>query len=932
VLRWKRCERIGTRADVENPSLWSDGSGSRVVCSAGSIRPEPVTGQLLHGVSASGLHIRTPDQRVRVFVSSTLRELAAERVAAQSAITRLHLTPTMFELGARPHPPRDLYRAYLAQSEVFVGIYCQQYGWVAPGEEVSGLEDEYLLSAGMPKLIYVKAAAEREPRLVELLDRVKADDQASYKPFDDTEELGELLADDLAVLLTERFAQSSASAPVGLRPVTPPTPQTAIVGRQGEIAAVVALLRDPDVHLVTLIGSGGIGKTRLALEVARLLGALADLDAVSFVDLAPVNDAAVWPDVVAATLGIRPEGSRPVVHLLIDRLRGQRVLLILDNFEQLVSAAGQLGELLAGCTDLTVLVTSRIVLHLRGEREVALVPLSTPAGNGEVDLEAIGRSPAVQLLVARAQEVRSSFALTATNAAAVAELCRRLDGIPLALELAGAQLRLLPPAALLRRLGDSLDLATITVDAPDRQRTLRATIEWSHSLLGEAERTLLARLSVFSGAWTIDAAEAVGTIDGDLDALDTLSSLVAQSMVRTDEPDLGGLRFRMLDTIRAYAGERLAERGEADATIGRLAAYLIALVWEVRDALQGPEHRSVAERLDRERDEIRSAIDGALATDHAETVARLLTPLFTYWWSRGLLAMTHELAEKAAALPSASGLAPYDAALLTGARGMSMVMIGRAAEAEPLLRQTVETATALGNARLRAYAPLGLGLNLVNNTPGSDACQRLDEAAQAFRATGDQWGLGVTVAARGQYALLMGDQAGAERMHTEALAAAEVIDNDYLRAQVLDLLGLDAVSAGDLNGAREHYAAAAGLHIRLLDYEGSAYGLSGLAAVAFALDRLTVAARLIGASSHAREVVGVAARPGMQAPTDTLITAVTARLGPSSFAVASEQGAGMRMPDALRYGLAATVADAASDPFLEWASHHEPRHERSSPG
>jgi predicted ATPase len=572
------------------------------------------------------------------------------------------------------------------------------------------------------------------------------------------------------------------------------------------------------------------------------------------------------------------------------------------------------------------------VLHLRGEREVALAPLATPAGDESMDVESIGRSAAVQLLVTRAQQVRSGFELTPTNAAAVAELSRRLDGIPLALELAGAQLRLLPPAALLRRLGDSLDLATVTVDAPDRQRTLRATIEWSYSLLGEAERTLLARLSVFSGAWTIDAAEAVGTIDGDLDALETLSSLVSQSLVRTDEPDPGGLRFRMLDAIRAYAGERLAERGEADATIGRLAAYLIALVWEVRDALQGPLHRSVAERLDRERDEIRSAIEGALATDHAETIARLLTPLFTYWWSRGLLAMTHELAEKAAALPSAAGLAPYDSALLTGARGMSMVMIGRAAEAEPLLRQTVETATALGNARLRAYGLLGLGLNLVNSTPGSDACQQLDEAAEAFRATGDQWGLAVTVAARGQYALLMGDQVGAERMHTEALAAAEVIDNDYLRAQVLDLLGLDAGSAGDLNGARDHYAAAANLHIRLLDYEGSAYGLSGLAAVAFAQDRLTVAARLIGASSHAREVVGVAARPGMQAPTDALITGVTAALGPSSFAVASEQGAGMRMPDALRYGLAGTAADAASDPFLEWASRHKSRHERSSDG
>jgi predicted ATPase len=878
----------------------------------------------LHATSVSSLNIRTPDQRLRVFVSSTLRELAPERAAAQSAITRLRLTPTMFELGARPHPPRDLYRSYLAQSEVFVGIYCRQYGWVAPGEDVSGLEDEYLLSAGMPKLIYVKAAPEREPRLVELLDRVKADDQASYKPFDETEDLSELLADDLAVLLTERFAQSGPSPPSGLRLATAPTPQTAIVGREGEVATVVALLRDPDVHLVTLIGPGGIGKTRLALEVARLSGsAAADPGAVSFVDLAPVHDAGVWPDVVAAALGIRPEGTRPVVHLLIDRLQGQRLLLILDNFEQVVSAADQLGELLAGCPELTVLVTSRIVLHLRGEREVALAPLATPAADGLMDVESIGTSPAVQLLVARAQQVRSSFALTATNAAAVAELSRRLDGIPLALELAGAQLRLLPPAALLRRLGDSLDLAGSTVDAPDRQRTLRATIEWSYSLLGEAERSLLARLSVFSGAWTINAAEAVGTVDGDLDAMDSLSSLVAQSLVGTDAPDPSGLRFRMLGGIRAYAGERLVERGETDATVGRLAAYLIDLVWEVRDALQGPEHRSAAERLDRERDEIRSAIDWALQTDDAETVARLLTPLFTYWWSRGLLPMTHELAEKAAALPSASELSPYVSALLLGAQGMAMVITGERSAAEPLLRKTVATATTLGNDRLRAYALLGLAGALANSDIAKGG-ETLDEAVDAFRHNADSWGLALTLSTRGQFALLAGDHAAAKLMHEEALAAAEAIDNDYLRAQILDMLGLDAAAIGDLTGAWQHYSSAAELHTNLLDYEGSAYGLSGLANLALAQDRPQTAARLIGASEYARDVVGAAVWPGMKSPTDDLSAAIDAALGSSSFAAASAEGARLRIPEAFGYGLAATAADAALDPFSEWSSHLRP--------
>jgi hypothetical protein len=213
----------------------------------------------------------TPDRRVRVFISSTLQELATERKAARDAVTRLRLTPVMFELGARPHPPRELYRAYLAQSDVFVGIYWRRYGWVAPGEPVSGLEDEYLLSGDRPKLIYVKAADDREPRLEALLHRVQADDRAAYKPFDRAEELADLVADDLAVLLTERFAAPaglSAGPSPGLRAGHLPVPTTGLVGRDAEVAVVIDLLARPDVRMVTVAGPGGIGKTRLALEVA----------------------------------------------------------------------------------------------------------------------------------------------------------------------------------------------------------------------------------------------------------------------------------------------------------------------------------------------------------------------------------------------------------------------------------------------------------------------------------------------------------------------------------------------------------------------------------------------------------------------------------------------------------------------------------------
>jgi predicted ATPase len=882
------------------------------------------------GDAEEGPLIRTPDQRLRVFVSSTLHELAAERAAARSAITGLRLTPVMFELGARPHPPRELYRAYLAQSEVFVGIYWQQYGWVAPGQEVSGLEDEYLLSGERPKLIYVKTAAERQPRLTQMLARVEADGGASYKPFANDGELAELLADDLAVLLTERFARPvPALAPD--RPAAPlPVPLTPIVGREDDVAAVIALLRDPEVHLVTLIGPGGIGKTRLAIEVARRMlaaGGPAGLDGASFIDLAAVREAAGWPDAVTAALGIRPEGTRPVLDMLIDRVQGRRLLLVLDNVEQLVAAASDLGILLAACPDLTVLVTSRIVLRLRGEHEVPLAPLPVPREDPGADAQAVGQSAAVRLLVARARQVRPDFAVTADNAATVAELCRRLDGIPLALELAAAQLRLLTPEALLRRLGTgpdrSLDLAAGTVDTPDRQRTLRATIQWSYSLLSDAERTLLARLSVFTGSWTVEASDAVGTVDGDLDAVDNLASLLAQSLILTDESDPAEPCFRMLNTIRVFAREQLADRGEAESTIIRLNRYLVRLVESVRDALQGPEHRTVSERLDRERDDIRSAIDWALQADDADTVGRLLASLFIYWWSRGLLPMTHELAERAAALPSAATLPPAASVFLLAAQGSSLLMIGRAAEAEPLLQRTLEEATVLGNCRLQAYALLSLGGALVHRAVGP-ACQRLDEAVGIFRDLGDRWGLALTLSTRGQLALLTGDSAAARRMHEEALAAARVIDNRQLQAQILDMLGLDAATAGDMAAAHDRYAAAAELHIRLLDYEGSSYGLSGLAGLALAQGRAPAAARLLGASGYARQVIGTVAWPGMQSTIDDMEAAVAGALGPAAFAAATAVGARLRIPDALRYGLAATAEQATSDPYPDWASRLRP--------
>jgi tetratricopeptide (TPR) repeat protein len=436
---------------------------------------------------------------------------------------------------------------------------------------------------------------------------------------------------------------------------------------------------------------------------------------------------------------------------------------------------------------------------------------------------------------------------------------------------------------------------------------------------------------VFTGSWTVEAAEAVGTVDGDLDAIDTMASLLAQSLIMTDESDPAEPCFRMLNTIRLFAGEQLAARGETGAVISRLTRYMVRVVESVRDALPGREHHAATERLDRERDEIRSAIDWALQTDDAETVAQLLASLFIYWWSRGLLPMTYELAERAAALPSAATLPPYASAFLLAARGSSVLMIGRPAEAEPLLLRALEAATSLGNRPLQAYTLLSLGGALVHRAV-TQACGRLDDAAGIFRDIADQWGLALTLSTRGQLALLAGQDAAARRMHEEALAAARAIDNDQLQAQILDMLGLDAAASGDLATARNRYTSAAALHTRLLDYEGSSYCLSGFAALALAQGRAPAAARLIGASDYARHVIGTVAWPGMQSTIDDLAAAVASALGPDAFAAATAAGARLHIPDALGYGLAATAEQAVSDPFPDWAGRLRPAAPVSRPG
>nr|BFF09118.1 hypothetical protein GCM10025699_04210 [Microbacterium flavescens] len=440
--------------------------------------------------------IRTPDQRIRVFVSSTLRELADERRAVRAAIERMRLAPVMFELGARPHPPRELYRSYLSQSDVFVGIYGSSYGWVAPDEEISGLEDEYNLAPKtMPKLIYIKASDTRDPRLTDLIARIQADDTAAYLHFEDSAGLEEQVAADLAMLLAERFDQSkgssggaAAEASQSLR-ARVPVPYTQTIGRDGELAELRALLGSRDHRVVSLIGPGGIGKSRLAIEAAR---ANSDLfpDGVYFVPLEGVLEPDLLLPTIAYILGVRDTGGGTLEERIAGALGERRVLLVLDNFEQLVDEAPVLVRLYTLAPRATFLVTSRSVLRIRGEQVFEVDALPAPEEGTPATLDHARSSAACLLFAERAQAAKPGFALTAENAHDIILICRRLDGLPLAIELAAAKLRILTAHDVAQRLEQSLPLlSSSSRDLPERHRTMRATIDWSVSLLSPSSAT-----------------------------------------------------------------------------------------------------------------------------------------------------------------------------------------------------------------------------------------------------------------------------------------------------------------------------------------------------------------------------------------------------------------------------------------------------------
>lgn len=975
-----------------------------------------------------GPGVRDHDPRLRVFVSSTLGELKSEREAAKSAVKTLRLTPAGIDLGTR----NGQERLSVQDSDIFVGIYWQSYGWVGDDALESDLEREYDQSAGLPALIYVKEpASEREEGLTHLLDRMRADGHSTIRSFESPGELAEMLVDDLARLMSERFgttgyvhgwlpggtltfmfgdlagstsmvehlgeayadvltgyhrivaaatrahegtvvdlegerlfsvfqdalqavsatieiqqalgaepwpesvpvrarlglhtgtarlgsggyvgldvhrasrvassahgSQIVVSAPVrelvegyaadagwemrelgsyalkglsraeklfqvvapGLQTEFPPprarsttrvrlpTSPNKLVGRDKELSDLIDMLGRPNVRLATIIGPGGIGKTRLALSVAEATSPLFP-DGVYFVNLAPVTDPSQVLLAIGNAAGIPIEGE--AIDALSGEFQDQQVLLMMDNFEQVAESAALVADLLGRSPGLKVLATSRVPLRIMSEHEYTLEPLGLPPiGSERVD--SISASDAVRLFLDRALAVIPGFSINEENASPVASIVRKVDGLPLAIELAAARLRMLSPRALSDRLTKSLDsLGTGAADVPNRQKTLDAAIDWSYQLLSREEQALFCRLCVFQGGFTVESAQEVAVEEGD--AVDQLMVLVENSLVLAAQGGEG--RLRMLAPIREFGLRRLIESGQYEWMKDRHADYYVRMAEGSLEDLRGTRQAAVVERLVADWNNIDVAADWLIKQGADTSLVRMSYGMWVYLWVGNHL---KDGARFIAAVSSPDDLDDVLAGRYWWLRGGIQYEMGEYEQS----RQSIERALTIleANGDIDCHNWTDFVSALLMPAFGEDPAEvqkRLDVALSRFRGFGDRWGEGYALIGLGILAGSNGEYEAAEMYQLETRDLGFELANGALIGLAEAQIGFTYIATGRMSEARDALRRSFEVFREMNYREGLCYALEAAASLSFTEGQAELGMIALGAAEEVRERIGL---------------------------------------------------------------------------
>lgn len=658
-----------------------------------------------------------------------------------------------------------------------------------------------------------------------------------------------------------------------------PTPLTALLGRDAEVRAVVDLIEGH--RLVTLVGPGGVGKTRLAIDAARA-AAPAFPEGAVFVDLSPVRSSDLVLFEIAQVLEVSAAPGRLPAERLEEAIEDRRLLLVLDNLEQVAGAAPDIAKLLSRCPRLAVLGTSRMLLGVRGEVSFPVTPLALPSASRDATTADLASFPAVELFVARALEVRPGFVFTDENAHAIAEICTRLDGLPLAIELAAARIKLLSPAALCAELTSCLPLLTAGArDLPERQRTLRDTIAWSHDLLTPEEQVLFRRIAVFVDGCTLEAASAVGDHDGHIDTFSCLTSLVDLNLLwQTEARD--ERRFHMLETIREYGLERLLERAEEDQTRRQHAAWFVALAEAADSDFWEPRSGQWADRLAAEHGNFQAVVAWALEHGEAEMALRLTTSLAKFLDHRGRVGEGRRWLERI--LAPESGLPPNLRAHALLALGDMARLAGDYEVAFPAAEESLLLARQSGDQNDEAEALTILGCAAEDTGDLEAAVSHLEAALLLFRKIGAPRPIGILLFHLGRVLYKQGQHTRSRVVHTEALDLQRAQGDTWGAAWTLTAMAEIASTESATKRAAELFRDALDLHATQGDHYGIGYCLLGLGKLAATSGQSEVAAHLLAGEQALREARGMALPPNHWDARTQAIALLRGELGEAAFA------------------------------------------------